>query len=286
MKKITITILLTLLFKCVFAIDGVKKDKIETSKTDEISFSYNVFFDTNKYALNSKESNRLLEFIESTQNIDIKRITVVGFCDDRGSLDYNKKLSARRANTIRDLIVAYRNSDTDLEVLNADGRGEIELSVSKNKLVSSTRALNRKVTIIVTPKKKRLIAASFYGDDLRTGDLINLKSLKFKKGYRYLTPESLKYLDEVARFLVKRTDIYFTVNGHVCCTKGGGESRDQETGMRNLSTVRAKYIRNYLVKKGVKPQRVNYRGLKGKYNLGGNRSEDRRVEILIRYAKK
>ncbi|WOD45004.1 OmpA family protein [Hwangdonia lutea] len=124
----------------------------------------------------------------------------------------------------------------------------------------------------------KLIAGSFYGEDLSEGDLISLKNLKFKKGYRYLTPESKDVLKELAEFLVQRTDIYFTINGHVCCTSGGMDAKNKETGIANLSVVRAKYIRDYLVKYGVDAKRVRYRGLAGKYNL----EEEGRVDLFIR----
>lgn len=246
--------------------------------------SHNVFFNTNASNVSTEELKKLLDFIKLTENVDIERMSIVGFCDDRGSVAYNQQLSDKRANVIRNIIAKYRNSDKKPEILKINGKGEVQLTTTEKALFNELRSLNRKVTILIAPKK--LIAGSFYNEDVKKGALINLNGLKFKKGLRYLTPESLGALKKLTSFLVNRKDIFFTINGHVCCTKGGRESKDKETGKLNLSEVRAKFIRDYLVKNGVDAKRVRYQGLKGQYNLGGNNSEDKRVELLIRHISK
>jgi len=248
-----------------------------------VATSHDVFFNTDEHSLTTEEFQKLLGFIKATENVDIERMSIYGYCDDRGSVSYNQKLSNKRANAIRDIIAKYRNTNKKPQVI-SKGNGEVALTTQEKALFNELRSLNRRVTIAIAPKK--LIAGAFFGEDLKTGSLINLKNLKFKLGYRYLTPESMKTLKELADFLVKRSDIFFTINGHVCCTKNGQESRDRETGKRNLSEVRAKFIRDYLVKAGVDSRRVRYQGLAGKYNLGGDAKEDRRVELLIRYIAK
>ena len=44
---------------------------------------------------------------------------------------------------------------------------------------------------------------------------------------------------------------------------------------------RAKYVYDYLLKKGIKKSRMSYEGMAHKYPLGGSEDKDRRVEILI-----
>ncbi|WP_052503457.1 OmpA family protein [Lacinutrix sp. Hel_I_90] len=278
MKNLSYLLVFICTLNIAFASDHLKKDKLENTTT---VVSHDVFFDTDKYQITTEEFSRLLAFIKASEKLDIKRITIIGYCDDRGSNEYNKTLSNKRANVIRVIIANYRNSLKKPEVVNTIGKGEIILSTSETSLFNELRSLNRKVTVVMAPKK--LIADSFYGEDLRKGDLINLKKLNFERGLRYLTPESTETLKELANYLTKRTDLFFTINGHVCCTKNGRESRDKETGKINLSLVRAKYIRDYLVKAGVDAKRIRYQGLKGYYNLGGEASEDRRVELLIRH---
>lgn len=282
MKHFALLLISILSLNITLAASGIKKDKLK--EKDNVTLSHEVYFNTDKYALTTKEFKKLLEFIKATETIDIERMSIIGFCDDRGSAEYNQQLSNKRANAIRNIIADYRNSYKKPEIVKTNGKGEIALTTSEQALFNELRTLNRKVTIVIAPKK--LIAGSFYGEDLKTGDLINLNGLKFKMGLRYLTPESVETLKELTAFLVKRDDIFFTINGHVCCTENGRESKDKETGKLNLSTVRAKYIRDYLVKNGVDARRIRYQGMKGQYNLGGDASEDRRVELLVRYISK
>jgi len=280
MKNYYLLIVLILSFTFANAADDLKKDDLKNSSS---VISHDVFFNTDKHTLTSEEFQKLLDFIKETESVAIERMSIVGFCDDRGSIDYNQKLSNKRANAIRDIIANYRNADTKPQVI-TNGKGEVALTTQEQALFDELRSLNRKVTIVIAPKQ--LIAGSFFGEDLRTGDLINLENLNFKRGLRYLTEDSKKELKELADYLAKRTDIFFTINGHVCCTENGKDSRDKETGKTNLSVVRAKYIRDYLVKNGVDASRVRYQGLAGQYNLGGKDSKDRRVEMLVRYIAK
>ena len=100
-------------------------------------------------------------------------------------------------------------------------------------------------------------------------------------GYSYLVKESIPVLEKMAEALRKRDDIYFTIEGHVCCTQKARDAVDRKTGKRNLSLARAKYIYDYLVEKGVKRTRMRYVGLKNKYPLGKAMKYDKRVEIKI-----
>ena len=43
-----------------------------------------VYFETDKYKVLETEKNRLLFFMQSLQIEKIKRISIYGFCDDRG----------------------------------------------------------------------------------------------------------------------------------------------------------------------------------------------------------
>ena len=80
-----------------------------------------------------------------------------------------------------------------------------------------------------------------------------------------------------------KKNIYFTIQGHVCCTQNSRDAVDKKTQKRNLSVARAKYIYDYLARKGVDKKRMKYVGMRRKFPLGGDPKYDRRVEIVITY---
>lgn len=250
---------------------------------------HEVFFKTDAYDVSDVEHGRLLAFLSEIESLDIEKISIYGFTDDRGSASYNLQLSQNRANSIKTI---FSNNEFDESIItNVDGKGKILLKLVQEEDVSKIRSLNRKVEIIVTPffpPKPEVVtvpktASETLAGDIKIGDYILLDNILFKTGYSYLLPESVKTLEEIAKVLLKRDDIYFTIQGHVCCTQNSRDANDRKTKKRNLSVARAKYIYDYLAKKGVDPKRMKYVGMRRKFPLGGEAKYDRRVEILVTY---
>ena len=253
-----------------------------------------VYFETGKYNVPDIETNRLVLFIKSLKDIQIERISIYGFTDDRGSDNYNLTLSQNRANAIKKIFSGFGVDDNLIS--NVDGKGEVLLRVVSSDNLNIIRGLNRKVEINIEYQKKKEIfsnikkeeieASLFLRDDISVGDKITLENILFKTGYSSLEKESINVLENIGASLLKRKDIYFTIQGHVCCTENTRDAIDKKTGKRNLSMARAKYIYDYLIKKGVKRNRMKYVGLRNKYPLGGATKYDRRVEIKITYISK
>ncbi|MGB6269380.1 MAG: OmpA family protein [Olleya sp.] len=269
--------------------------------------THDVYFNTDEYDVPLTEENRILLFISSLDTIPIQKISIYGFCDDRGSNDYNLELSQNRANTIKELFSGY-GIDENL-ITNVNGKGEILLKVLNEEEVHKIRGLNRKVEIIVTPKieekkpkkdpaevvetkkenpkeKKKKTTDDIAKGTVEKGDKITLDKIYFKTSYSYVTTESKKTLEDLAKLLVEKKNIYFTIQGHVCCTQMSRDAVDKKTKKRNLSVARAKYIYDYLAKKGVDKKRMKYVGMRRKFPLGGDPEFDRRVEILVTYVGK
>jgi outer membrane protein OmpA-like peptidoglycan-associated protein len=284
MNKLLILLLLTLHGSFVFS---------QQELTQE------VYFETDKYDIPSTEENRLLLFISNLSDIDIESISIFGFCDDIGANSYNLKLSQQRADAIK--VIFSNNEISEDLITNVDGKGEILLKIVNEKNVLKIRGLNRKVEIIVKAKppkplveeKKEAVvevkkkdAPELLKGDLKVGDKIVFENILFKTGYRVVMPESKKTLETIAKILIERKDIYFTIQGHVCCTQNARDAIDRKTKLRNLSEARAQYIYDYFVKKGVDKKRMKHIGLRRKFPLGGDPKFDRRVEILITYVGK
>ena len=252
--------------------------------------NHEVYFDTDEYTISPEEHEKLLRFLADIEKMDIEKISIYGFTDDRGSDSYNMILSQNRANTIKEI---FSNNEFDESVItNVDGKGKLLVKLVEKQSVDQARSLNRKVQIIVKPyfpprvevKPEKKDVASLLKGELKAGDKIKLDNILFQTGYSDVLAESGEILDEIADILVKRTDIYFTIQGHVCCTQNSRDAIDRKTKKRNLSVARAKFVYDYLAKKGVDTKRMKYVGMRRKFPLGGDPKYDRRVEILITYA--
>ena len=258
------------------------------------SFSQNekthvIYFETDKYDILEIEKNRLLLFTEKIKKEKIKKISIYGFCDDRGSNSYNLTLSQNRANSIKTILL--RNLLNPGLITNVDGKGELLLEFVQTEDISIARGLNRKVEIkvvlfeeIANPSLKDKLGRKLpltLDSDLMIGDKIVLKNILFKTGYSYVLEESIPVLENIVKKLLERDNLSFVIEGHVCCTSYGRDAVDRGTGKRNLSLSRARYIYSYFLKKGVDKKRMKYTGLKHLYPLGGDTKFDRRVEIEI-----
>jgi outer membrane protein OmpA-like peptidoglycan-associated protein len=257
--------------------------------------THDVYFDTDKYTVPSTEENRLLLFISTLENIDIESISIVGFCDDIGAQDYNLILSQQRADAIKTIF--SNNEISEYLITDVDGKGEILLKIIEEKNLLKIRGLNRKVEILVTPKPPKPVVKEeikvvpkaepttevLLKGELKTGDKFILEKIYFNNGYNYPKAESKKTLEAIAKVLAERKGVYFTIQGHVCCTQFTRDAVDKKTKKRNLSEARAKYIYDYFEKKGVDKKRMRYLGMRRMFPLGGDPEFDRRVEIVITY---
>ena len=253
--------------------------------------SHVVYFDTGQYDVPVIETNRLVLFIQELKDIEIERVSIYGFTDDRGSDNYNLILSQNRANAIKKIFSKF-NIDDNL-ISNVDGKGEVLLRVVSSENLSIIRGLNRKVEINIEYQQeenkdvsRKQETPQIFSKDIAVGDKITLENILFKTGFSIIEKESINVLEKLAEALLIRKDIYFLIQGHVCCTRNKRDAVDKKTGKRNLSMARAKFIYDYLIKKGVKRSRMKYIGLKNKYPLGGETKFYRRVEIKITYISK
>jgi len=248
---------------------------------------HNVFFETDKYNIEVVEETRLNAFISSLDSLTIETISIHGYCDDRGTTSYNLQLSENRAETIKQYLLDSEFSKKQLKVI--DGKGELALNSTTD--IPKVRENNRRVEIVVSAKSssseiEKPTTQTILKGDVKIGDKIRLKNIYFKTSYSTIMPGSIPTLKEIADILVERKNIYFTIEGHVCCTHDTYDAIDRKTGKRDLSISRAKFIYTYLLQQGVEKHRMKYVGMRRKFPLGGDPKFDRRVEILITHVGK
>ena len=114
----------------------------------QFNVEHSVYFDTDVYNLTKTEKTRLQKFLSSLTKDEVKKIEIYGFCDDRGSNNYNLELSQNRANAIK--IIFGDASFFPEKIVTVDGRGELLLNIVDETDASVIRALNRRVDIVIS----------------------------------------------------------------------------------------------------------------------------------------
>jgi OOP family OmpA-OmpF porin len=87
---------------------------------------YLVFFDFNASKVDAGGSSVVDSIAAEIKKQNIRSVNVVGYTDTSGSKKYNKRLSAKRANSVRDALVAR---GVDANLLMIDSMGEDNLMV-------------------------------------------------------------------------------------------------------------------------------------------------------------
>ena len=138
---------------------GYLKKNTETKEIKESELDYvdslNIFFETDKYEISIIEKNKIHKFLEKVDTLHLKSITVNAFCDDRGSVNYNRELSIKRANNIENFLKEI-NIKKNLSY-NTSGKGKLQLNYLESKSTSQQRSFNRRAVIYFyyeNPKKK------------------------------------------------------------------------------------------------------------------------------------
>ncbi|MCV2485585.1 OmpA family protein [Flavobacterium sp. SH_e] len=240
-----------------------------------------IYFEFDRYDLTSKQINVVSDFIKNIDTSKVESIQIYGYCDDRGTDQYNYRLSINRANTIQNLLVSKGFNQSKIVIL--EGKGRIVVKADTVENLYETRLRNRRVDLIVVKKNSfgKGIHNSFK-DKLKVGDRVYLESILFEIGSAKLTPIAKKELDKVAVTLQKHRNLKFEIRGHVCCTPEiYSDGIDRDTKERRLSWNRAKTVFHYLISKKISKSRMTYLGCGNQYPLGKGDKYDRRVEFLI-----
>ena len=90
---------------------ATKADKAETkvaeqdiTETPEVKFPV-IYFDFNSIAINPDEQSKLNEILHILKENPDMKVTVTGWCDTRGSVAVNRRISRQRAETLKDWLV-------------------------------------------------------------------------------------------------------------------------------------------------------------------------------------
>lgn len=126
--------------------------------------------------------------------------------------------------------------------------------------------------------KQRILPALTVGQ-LSSGQTIRMEQLRFEADSSSLNADCLPVLNELYDFLSENGGIVIEIGGHT-------NSTPPDEFCDRLSTARAKSVADYLISKGIAPQRVAYKGYGKRKPIASNataegRRTNQRVEIKI-----
>lgn len=113
----------------------------------QITVTHSVYFDLDKDEFSFSEGKQLTSFFDDLIYKPILTVKILGYCDDRGSIDYNLDLSNRRVETVSKWL---ENHDIELENISkkVEGLGEVALEEELDEEeTEEIRAQNRRVDV-------------------------------------------------------------------------------------------------------------------------------------------
>jgi len=127
-----------------------------------------VYFDFDKFHLDEKQGNAVVDFIRNTDSTRIESIQIFGYTDDVGKDAYNFKLSTNRANTIKDKLIQSGIKNKIIVTIEGKGRILIDDDVVEN--LPEKRSKNRRVDLVLNLKiAKNRMTFKGYGNSVPLG---------------------------------------------------------------------------------------------------------------------
>jgi OOP family OmpA-OmpF porin len=121
--------------------------------SETVSIQMDVKFPSNSSVLSAEYDAELKKVADFMQQFDQTIVTVEGHSDDRGRDAYNKAISQRRADAVRDALISKFNLPADR--VKAMGYGE-ESPIADN-ATAEGRATNRRVVAVVKSKVEKAV---------------------------------------------------------------------------------------------------------------------------------
>ena len=132
-------------------IPGAQVERVDDGIVVTFDESSGVYFDTNKFNINSASQTTLAKLINVFKEYPDTNILVVGHTDSQGAEDYNLTLSKNRANAVTNYLKQNGISNTRLTT-NWFG----ESQPMHDNSTADGRAKNRRVNVAILPNDKMI----------------------------------------------------------------------------------------------------------------------------------
>ena len=149
----------------------------------------------------------------------------------------------------------------------------------KNRVEQSKEKPKTKDQVLTKNEEKPKILEDLDINKIKAGSTIEIKNLYFKADTSAIDKGSYEVLDEVFGFLKNHNKVRIEIGGHT----NGLPSHDY---CDKLSTARAKAVYDYLVSKGINPERLTYKGYGKRRKIASDatadgRNKNQRVEVKV-----
>ncbi|ARN79456.1 hypothetical protein BST97_11010 [Nonlabens spongiae] len=139
----------------------------------QLTETHSIYFDLNQHRFEKSEGVALNAFFDDLLYKPILDVKIFGYCDDRGSYDYNLKLSNKRVETVSKWLQQHKIA-LDHITKTIEGRGEVALLTDSEDSISSERAQNRRVDVVFYLKQEianQLAVKKLNKEELSTKEL-------------------------------------------------------------------------------------------------------------------
>ncbi len=200
----------------------------------------NIYYDLNRASFDEKNSPGLKEILEVLIDQPYITIEIGAHTDSNGEDAYNRELSQKRADAVRNYLI---KKGIPANRLTAKGYGESKLVNNCKdgvKCSDEEHAKNRRTEFVVTGQK-----------GFKVGDIIQVASINYAKSSTTLDKDSEGLKEIIA--LLKGNNISVEIRSHT-------DSNGSATHNLEVSQKRAKAVFDYLVKSGIPASRLKYKG--------------------------
>ena len=235
------------------------------------AISYSVYFSYNQSNLTIHDQLKLDKYLDSVSQLEnIISIEVNSYCDDIEYENITLNLSKKRSALILGKLQSRFNNNS---IKSVHWCRMVNWQVLNTHQIDEQLNQYRRIDIVFKVRKNKA-----FGEDsssIQIGDRLMLKGILFEPNEDKLLEESMPALKTLFQEMIKHPQLVIQIQGH---TFSSNDFSDLQT---SLSTLRAKRIYDYLIFKGISPERLSYIGFENQFPLGKEAKYDRRVEIEI-----
>ena len=230
-----------------------------------------VHFELDSYSLAKCERQRVDSVLQLAPSNVLKAVEIYGHTDSLAGIDYNRKLSKRRVQSVLQYLVLKGVEPLKVKT---DYYGEEKPKYDNG---PKERPKNRRVELylvidpsLLPPPEQKLTDLEF-----KKGDKIRIPNLNFVGNQPIPVWESFPVLEQLLEVMMVYPELEIELHGHVCC------GDDYE-----LSLQRALMVYNFLKVNGIAKSRMSYKGFSNTKPLFPEKTDrekalNRRVEILV-----